>query len=355
MNLFATLMILLGSVLSSLIMLLLTMPWGRPHRLSHGLISLWMVLLSLIVGSIVAGFFRIVFLRPVHKLRTAMREVAKGDFSVRLDERRGLPELREIFADFNAMVQELGATEILQTDFVSNVSHEFKTPINAIEGYVTLLQGGPEAERELYIEKILFNTRRLSGLVGNILLLSKVDNQSIGAKQSVYRLDEQIRQAIVALEPAWSAKEIEFEVELDSVRYRGNESLMFHVWNNLLDNAVKFDPPGGQVRVRLTGEGERLCCTIDDSGPGLSEETKRHMYDKFYQGDGSHQSEGNGLGLALVKRILDLSGGTIEASDRPEGGCRFTVTLTSVSVSSARASHAARRTPCDRAAPLDRS
>ena len=179
----------------------------------------------------------------------------------------------------------------------------------------------------MYVEKILFNTRRLSELVGNILLLSKVDNQTFPSKNARYRLDEQIRKTIVLLEPNWSAKEIDFDVDLAEVEYTGNESLMLHVWSNLIGNAIKFDPYGGMIRMRLASADGQIIYTIEDNGPGIDEEAQKHIFDKFYQSDSSHKEEGNGLGLALVKRILDNCGGNIVVENLPIAGCRFTVTL----------------------------
>ena len=288
-----------------------------------------LLVVSLVIGFLVTSLLSKLFFDPIKKLRKAMEQVAEGDFSVRLEDKSSSREIMEIYSGFNLMAKELGATEILQTDFVSNVSHEFKTPINAIEGYTTLLQSDNlDEEQKQYVEKILFNTRRLSSLVGSILLLSKIENQSIQTNRTRYRLDEQIRQSIVALEPAWEKKEIEFDVDMDRVEYVGDESMMRHVWDNLIGNAIKFDPPCGMVRIRLSQAGEKITFTIEDCGPGLTEEAKKHLFDKFYQADSSHKEEGNGLGLALVKRILAISGGEITAENLDGGGCRFTVILT---------------------------
>lgn len=290
---------------------------------------LQLYLFSLVFALIATRLISRLFFDPIKQLREGMQKVADGDFSVRLDTKSSSQEIREMFAGFNMMAQELSATEILQTDFVSNVSHEFKTPISAIEGYATLLQGCESADPDQreYVEKILFNTGRLSALVGNILLLSKLENQSIQTNKTVFRLDEQIRQSIVSLEPAWAKKEIEFDVDLESVEYLGNESLLHHVWDNLIGNAIKFNPYGGVVRLRLLREGDAVVFTVEDEGPGLSEESKKHLFDKFYQADNSHKQEGNGLGLALVKRILTITGGKIEAENRTACGCKFTVSL----------------------------
>ena len=210
----------------------------------------------------------------------------------------------------------------------SNVSHEFKTPINAIEGYTMLLQGEELSnEQNEYVEKILFNTQRLSCLVGNILLLSKLENQNIPMKKTKYRLDEQIRQALLSLESKWTQKEIGFQVEMEAVKYVGNEGLFMHVWINLLDNAIKFSPNQGIITMFLKQENDQVKFILEDEGPGIDEEIKNRIFDKFYQADGSHKAEGNGLGLALVKRIIDSAGGTIEAQNREYGGCSFVVQL----------------------------
>lgn len=284
---------------------------------------------GLTVAMIATHFLSKIFFDPIKNLRDGMQKVADGDFDTHLETTSSSMEIQEMIAGFNMMTQELRATEILQTDFVSNVSHEFKTPINAIEGYTTLLQSTEnidEVENE-YIEKILFNTRRLSSLVSNILLLSKIENQTIQTNQTTYDLDEQIREAILALEPSWSAKEIDFDVDLDNLKYHGNENMIHHVWTNLIGNAIKFSPQGGTIKIRLQKDEDHLIFYVEDKGPGLSEETKKHLFDKFYQEDSSHKQEGNGLGLALVKRILTISNGTIFAENLENGGCRFTVFL----------------------------
>lgn len=289
---------------------------------------LWVVIFSVILCGVLGWLISALFFEPITRLSHAMRKVGGGDFSVRLETSSRIREVRDTYDNFNLMTQELGATEIVQTDFVSNVSHEFKTPINAIEGYATLLQSGPQtADQALYVEKILLNTRRLNELVSNILLLSRVDNQAINTNRAQYRLDEQVRQAIVLLEPKWVQKDLDLDVDLDALEYIGNESLLLHVWVNLIDNAIKFDPPCGLLRLRLLRQDNRAVFTVEDSGPGIAPEAQQHIFDKFYQADSSRMAEGNGLGLALVKRVLDVCGGSVSVENLPEAGCRFTVTL----------------------------
>lgn len=296
---------------------------------SYLLFGLTLTVTCLVVGSVVTALLSKMFFAPVKKVVMGMEKVADGDFSVRLSGDSSSKEVMEMYTGFNMMAHELSAMEVLQSDFVSNVSHEFKTPINAIEGYSMLLQGSEnlsETEEE-YVEKIIFNTQRLSSLVGSILLLSKLENQNISTKKSVFSLDEQIRQSIVALEPLWSEKNVELEVELESTDYEGNEAMMRHVWDNLIGNAIKFGPQDGLVRVELTKSEGKIIFRVEDQGPGLDDESINHIYEKFYQGDSSHKSEGNGLGLSLVKRILTLENGSIKAENLPEKGCRFTVEL----------------------------
>ena len=289
----------------------------------------WMVLFSVVLGGGLSIIMSRFFLRPVTRMGRAMERVAAGDFTVRLDNPGALGEMRDSYAHFNTMTRALAATETLQSDFISNVSHEFKTPINAIEGYAMLMQDAgndPALQRE-YADKILLSTRRLSELVNNIRLLSKVDNQTMPLEKHPYRLDEQLRRAILLLERKWTQKQIEWAVDMDEATYTGNESLMLHVWVNLLDNAIKFDPVGGEIRLRLHCESTCIRITVSDNGPGIPKDQQSAIFERFYQADGSHKSEGNGLGLALARRIVRMCGGEISVSSEPGKGSCFTVEL----------------------------
>jgi len=289
---------------------------------------LWLLVFSIIVGITVSTVINIILLRPVVELSKAMKRVAAGDFGIRLRSENRIREIRDSYESFNLMVRELEATETLQTDFVANVSHEFKTPINAIEGYATLLQGNSdEGVQQGYIDRILLNTRRLSTLVGNILLLSKVSNHAIPSGKSTYRLDEQIRQAIVLLEPQWTERNVDFDVDLDEVTWNGPENLMHHVWSNLIGNAIKFGPENSVIQISLKQTDGRYVFIVQDEGTGVPDEEKRHIFQKFYQMDSSHKQEGNGLGLALAKQIVDGCNGEIFVENVEGGGCRFVVVL----------------------------
>ena len=292
-------------------------------------IFVWAILFSIVVGGAITKFITRSFIDPITQLGKAMKEVADGNFQVTAQCRSRLKDVNDIYDSFNLMVKELAATETLQTDFISNVSHEFKTPINAIEGYASLLQDHQQSqdEQDAYIEKILFNTHRLSTLTGNILLLSKINNQSIHPQRTVFRLDEQVRQAIVALEQKWTEKDIDFDIELDEIEYSGYGSLLIHVWTNLIDNAIKFDPHGGMILMRMRAENDTVTFTIEDDGPGIPAGDEERIFHKFYQSDNSREMNGNGLGLALAQQIVELSGGTISVENLPTAGCRFTVRL----------------------------
>ena len=314
--------VLLAYGLDQLLNNILSIGWEVPLELE-------MVGSCLLIGILVTSQLSRYFFNPIKKLRSAMDKIADGDYSVRLEDISSSKEIMEIYTGFNLMAHELSVTEILQTDFVSNVSHEFKTPITAIEGFSVLLQESENLDEDQLdcIDKILFNSRRLSSLLGSILLLNKLENQQVATKQSKYRLDEQIRQSVVALEPAWEQKKIDLDVDLEHTYYCGSEAMMRHVWDNLIANAIKFTPENSKVKILLREEGAHLTVRVADQGPGLSEETQKHMFDKFYQGDTSHKQDGNGLGLALVKRILSIEQAGIYAENLPEGGCCFTVKL----------------------------
>ena len=262
---------------------------------------------------------------PLHRLAEGTRKVAEGDFSVyvpTVHTSSRLDYLDVMILDFNKMVEELGSVETLKTDFVSNVSHEMKTPIAVIKNYAELLQTdrGTEEERREYARNIEEAAVRLSTLISNILKLNKLENQSIDPDIEDYDLSGQLEMCILQYEELWDEKELELEVDIaERVNVRADRSLMELVWNNLLS--------GGTVTIRQrTAEGQ-VEVSVTDTGCGMSQESIRHIFDKFYQGDTSHAREGNGLGLALVKRIIDLMNGEITVVSRPGQGSTFTVRL----------------------------
>ena len=291
--------------------------------------TVWVVIIGITLGIPISIFVNRSLLSPIRRLSEAMDLVGKGMFDIQISTKAPFSDIEDIYRNFNLMTRELAANEILKSDFVSNVSHEIKTPITAIEGYAMLLQGSESLSEEEaeYVEKILSSSQRLSELVRNVLLLSKIDNQAIETKIERFSLDEQIRQAILMLEPKWCEKNIELDVELEQIQYEGNRGLTLHIWNNLIGNAIKFTPENSTVAIRLFQTEEGIVFTVDDEGNGISEDAMRHIFDKFYQADSSHKQEGNGLGLSLVKRIIDLVGGSIEVENLEPRGCRFRVII----------------------------
>lgn len=296
---------------------------------NRGVVIFVVAAVSVLVGTVLSKYAGRHPLSAISAMSEATKEVAKGNFDVELDEGSPIEELRDMAHSFNRMTKELAGTELLRSDFVENVSHEFKTPLSAIEGYATLLQkpGLSEEKRAEYTGKILYNTRRLSTLTSNILLLSRLENQELDIPRETFCLDEQLREVILSQEEGWAGKDLELEVDLDSADYRGNRDLLAQVWQNLLGNAVKFVPERGLVRVLLRREENRLRVSVVDTGPGMSGEVQRRVFEKFYQGDPSRASQGNGLGLALAKRVVDLHGGEIVVSSKEGKGTTFTVYL----------------------------
>jgi signal transduction histidine kinase len=283
---------------------------------------------------LVAAVRHVSWIRPMRRLGEAARKIARGDFSVRIAPLRkdGKKDFVEVmFEDFNTMARELESIEVLKNDFTANVSHELKTPLAVIQNYAAALQNEtlpPEKRRE-YAETIVAASRKLSVLVSNILKLNKLENQKIKICSAAhYNLGEQLRRCALAFEDLWERKQINFTADVtEDVSVCYDESLLEIVWNNLIANAVKFTAPGGTVSVTLKTEAESVVICITDSGCGMDEETQKRIFDKFYQGDTSHAQEGNGLGLALVKKALAISDAKISVRSKRGEGSAFTVWL----------------------------
>lgn len=288
-----------------------------------------LVLLSiLLITCTVLAFASGRMLKPILKLTAATQKVAKGDFEVSVKPGRN-DEIGILIKNFNQMAKELGSMEYLQKDFMRNVSHEFKTPLASIQGFAKLLQN-EELTREERLEFsgiILEETERLSKLSSNILRLSRLENQKELNVKKEFLLDEQIRTAIVLLESKWSQKQLNFEVRMDKTAYTGDEELLQQVWVNLIENAVKFSAQGGTIEVSVSKTERFAEARIKDGGIGMNEETKQRIFERFYQGNASHADEGSGLGLSIVKRILELSNGEIQVKSSPGQGTEFLVRL----------------------------
>lgn len=301
----------------------------REHSPSPLFIIFLMLIISVISATAISAFIAKRVLMSISEMSSAAQEVAKGNFDVKLPENNHILEIYELQHNFNLMTSELRGTETLRNDFIVSVSHEFKTPLAAIDGYATLIQDSdmPEEERREYISMIIDSARQLSRLTGNILKLSKLENQELVYDKKEYSLDEQIRQAVLWLERDWSAKNISFEINLEECRYFGNSDLMMQIWINLIGNAIKFTQDGGVISLSLVRHDNEIVFTIIDSGIGMDEKTIEHIFEKFYQADGTRSKTGNGLGLALVKRIIDICKGCIEVQSKPSEGSRFRVML----------------------------
>ena len=271
---------------------------------------------------------------PIAEFAEATEKVANGDFSVYVSPRHSLiskqDPLDRVLVDFNKMVEELGSIETLKTDFFSNVSHEIRTPLSAIQNYAEMLQKDnlSDRERKEYADCIVQSTHRLSALITNILKLNKLEKQTIVSVPEPYDLSAQLCYCALQFEDVWDKKDIEFIADIeDRATIEADENLLEIVWNNLISNAIKFTEPGGTVTLKQSSTENEYTVSITDTGCGISEETGKHVFDKFYQGDTSHSMEGNGLGLALVLRILELTGGTIDMDSTPGKGTTFTVVL----------------------------
>ncbi len=271
--------------------------------------------------------------RPVKKIVAAANRIAKGDYSVRIPRLNNINRadgLDEIIDCFNKMAEELSGVETLQTDFIANVSHELKTPLAVMQNYGTLLQQPdlPEEDRVQYAKAVSEASRRLAGLITNILKLNKLENQQIYHTVKSYDLSEQLCECLLGFENVWESKNIEIESNItEGVQINADPELLSLVWNNLFSNAFKFTESGGMVSITLKTEDEHAIIEVKDTGCGITPEVGKHIFEKFYQGDPSHATGGNGLGLALVRRVVDIMGGDIAVASEVGVGSTFTVKL----------------------------
>jgi signal transduction histidine kinase len=297
---------------------------------------------SALLMFLVAAVRHVSWNRPMRRMSEAARKISRGDFSVRIApfRRDGKKDFVEVMVDdFNTMAEELESIEMLKNDFIANVSHEIKTPLAVIQNYATALQSeqsshgqsphdtlGLEEQRE-YIKTIIASSQKLSVLVSNILKLNKLEHEEISPAAAPFDLSEQLRRCALAFEDLWERKNIDFDADLEEAVVCYDESMLEIVWNNLISNAIKFTAPGGSVMLSLKQSEDFAVVEIRDSGCGMDGETQKHIFDKFYQGDSSHSQEGNGLGLALVKKAADITGAKISVMSKAEEGTSFSVRL----------------------------
>lgn len=275
---------------------------------------------------------RYVYGKSINRIARAARKVARGDYSVRIAPIRRdgkKDEIEVLIEDFNLMAEALGSVEMLKSDFISNVSHEIKTPLAVIQSYATAIKDetlSPE-ERNAYADTMIDASRRLTQMITNILRLNKMEQQQTPPVGQPFQLGEQLRFCALGQMEAWQEKDIDFAIDVEDTLVCYDESLLELVWNNLIANAVKFSPNGGRIELTSREEAGRVIVRLRDEGCGMTDEVRRRIFDKFYQGDPSHATKGNGLGLAIVKRVLELLGGGISVESAPGEGSVFTVIL----------------------------
>lgn len=292
-------------------------------------------LLSLLLAVVISVAIERTIVKPMRSMTWHMGELAKGDFSIRMppNERIEINEAKQFTKSFNKAAEELSGIEIMRANFISDFSHEFRTPIASISGFAQLLrdQNLSEEEREEYLDIIIDESKRLSNLSEDILNLSRMESSSILTNVGTVDVAEGLRRSIAIVEPNADEKNITIDVDIDEAELIGNADYLSQLWTNILQNAVKFTPENGRIDVSLKSaqdtKNRTVTCTISDNGCGMDETTRAHLFERFYQGDTSHAQEGNGLGLALCKRIVDLHGGTIRAKSALDKGSTFIVTL----------------------------
>ncbi len=290
-------------------------------------------LVSVLFAIVDAARRKLTIDRPVKKITEVTEKMIKGDFTARIppSSKIGSSEtFGEIIDCINKMAEELSGVETLRTDFVANVSHEMKTPLTVIQNYGTLLQAPrlSEEKRLEYAKALTSSSKKLADMVSNVLRLSRLENQKIYPKAENFDLGEQLCESLLRYESIWEARNIEIETDIaDGVFISADSELLFLVWNNLLSNAFKFTESGGKVKLTLIADDTFASVSISDTGCGMSSEVGAHIFEKFYQGDTSHSGEGNGLGLALVKRIIDIMGGDISVESALGVGTTFTVKM----------------------------
>ena len=331
-----TFCILFVSVLLTLAIISLLARLGVMTNYEEGIsdtttLMLFMALISLIIGSAIAVAAGRIPLKPINRIITQLNRLASGDFKARIYFGKPLsdiPAFTEARDSFNKMAQELENTEMLRSDFINNFSHEFKTPIVSIAGFAKLLRRGDltQEQREEYLAIIEEESLRLADMATNVMNLTKIENQTILTDVNTFNLSEQLRSCVLLMEDKWSRRELTIDLEFEEHGISANEELLKQVWINLLDNAIKFSPVTGEILIRITDEEKNLCVHITNFGSEIPAEKLDKIWNKFYQADESHASQGNGIGLAIVNRVTDLHGGRADV-ESSNGKTTFTVTL----------------------------
>ncbi|MCR5731129.1 MAG: HAMP domain-containing histidine kinase [Ruminococcus sp.] len=325
---FATI-IILSFFLAVIMIVLRKMGINITSRAVPAVASFMLYFICFIIASAISYLGGWYIFSPIKEVSEAAKKIADGDYSVRINNNSRVIEVSETIESFNHMAEELGSVEMMRNDFIANVSHEFKTPLSALSGYVTILQDSSlsDEERREYSSKAFLSIEKLSDLTDNILRLTKLEHQYSLDSPVSYRLDEQLRETIVLLEPKWSRKNISFDLDLPEINYTGQKALLFQVWTNLISNAIKFSSDNSSIAVKLEESPHHYKIYVSDYGIGMSEEQIRHIFDKFYQADNSRQAQGNGLGLSICKEIVSRCSGKIYVTSKPDEGSVFLVSL----------------------------
>lgn len=292
---------------------------------------LYIAVTSVILGSLLSSIVSRQPLKPVNEVINAMNRLASGDFKTRLHFGSWFSRFSvadELSQSFNIMAEELENTELLRSDFVNNFSHEFKTPIVSIAGFASLLKRGnlTEEKKIEYIGVIEEESMRLSAMATNVLNLSKVENQTILRDVTTFNLSEQIRACVLLLESKWSKKNLEWNLDFEEYDITANDELLKQIWINLIDNAIKFSPEYGELNIRIAQTDDTLSVSIVNPGAPIPGDKQERIFQKFYQADESHATEGNGIGLAVAKKVAELHQGSISVQSEA-GKTAFTVTL----------------------------
>ena len=290
--------------------------------------QIFLVVVPLALGTVLIVLASITVARPIKRISNASKRVAEGDFSVQL-EPHGSGEIRELTENFNSMIRGLSANEYLHKEFVSNISHEFNTPITSLKGYAKLLKRDDltSEQRAEYADIVIAESDRLSRLSADLLKLSELENKGLSPERKEFSLDEQIRSAVILLQQSWEEKSLDLDIDLEEVSFAGDESLLYQLWVNLISNAVRYTENGGEIKVLLSKSEAAVTVSVSDNGMGMTDEEMENVFRRFYKADKSRSSRGTGLGLAIAKKIAELHGGDIAVSGAVGVGSTFTVTL----------------------------
>lgn len=329
---FATFIVMLSTAVLTVIIILLLDYLGVLPQVKYPAV-IWSIValgICVAVGTGINALLTRWYFKPMKQLIAATRHISEGDFSVRVEEIKGVRnELEELTKSFNIMAEELGSTELFRRDFINSFSHEFRTPMVSIRGFARQLKNKDitQAQRSEYADIIISEADRLTNMASNILLLTRVENQQIITDKATFRLDEQLRSCLLLLQKEWEAKEIELDIDLEETEFTSNEEMLSQVWLNIISNAIKFSRSGGTIRILCTKQSNSVRVEIEDNGIGMNEETRRHAFERFYQGAGSRATAGSGLGLSIAKRIVELNHGEINIASELNQGTLFIVIL----------------------------